>query len=63
MSSENNLPMFKLNAPVIALMTTGAFGRNIDKIFFEFKLVTVNLSLHMQQPTENPLNIKASLHS
>ena len=34
LSSENNLPM---------LMTTGAFSRNVGKLFSELKLVTDNL--------------------
>ena len=49
--------MFRLNAPVVirvkghrhqgALMTTGAFSRNIGKLFSELKLVTDNLlSIH-----------------
>jgi len=55
MNSENNLPTFQLNAPVVALMTTEAFSQNVAKIFSKFKLVTDNLSLHVQQPTEKPL--------
>ena len=71
LSSENNLPTFWLNAPVIirakvhhssrnhflpdnlrtsltlALMTTGAFNRNVGKLFSELKLVTDNLSLYL----------------
>ena len=55
LSSENNLPMFWLNAPVViraigkivmrlrALMTTGAFSWNVGKLFSELKLVTDNL--------------------
>ena len=51
-SSENNLSMFRLNAPVIirvevviifGLMMTGAFSRNVDKLFFKLKLVIDNL--------------------
>ena len=52
LSSENNL-MFRLNAPVVirakvvlfplALMTTGAFSRNIGKLFSKLKLVPDNL--------------------
>ena len=41
-SSENNLPMFRLNAP-FTLMTTGAFSRNVRKLFSKLKLVTNNL--------------------
>ena len=44
LSSENNLPMFWLNAPV-ALMTTGAFSQNVSKLFSELKLVADNLPL------------------
>jgi len=36
-------------------MTTGAFSRNVGKVISELKLVTDNLSLFMQQPTEKPL--------
>ena len=46
---ESNL-MFQLNAPVaapFALMTTGAFSRNIGKLFPELKLVTDNLPLRI----------------
>ena len=39
LSSGNNLLTFQLNA----LMTTGAFSRNIGKLFSELKLVTDNL--------------------
>ena len=48
LSSENNLPTFELNASVVfPLMTTGAFSRNVGKLFSELKLVTDNLSLHL----------------
>ena len=46
LSSENNLPTFRLNASVIltfALMTTEAFSRNVGKLFSELKLVPDNL--------------------
>ena len=48
LSSENNLPMFRLNAAVVtrasfALMMTGAFSRNASKLFSDLKLVTDNL--------------------
>ena len=36
--SENNLPTFQLNAPVVitfALITTGGFSRNVGKFFSE----------------------------
>ena len=39
-------------------MTTGAFSKNIGKLFSEFKLVTDNLSSFMQQPGEKPLKIE-----
>ena len=42
LSSENNLPTFRLNAPVI-LTTTGVFSQIIGKLFSELKLVTDNL--------------------
>ena len=44
--------MFRLNVPVIirvevviifGLMMTGAFSRNVDKLFFKLKLVIDNL--------------------
>ena len=38
--------MFRLNAPVFALMTTEAFSQNVGKLFSELKLVTDNLSIH-----------------
>ena len=38
-------------------MTTGAFSWNVGKLFPKLKLVTDNLSLFMQQPTEKPLKI------
>ena len=48
LSSENNLPTFRLNAPVVIrakgwLMMTAAFSRNVWKLFSELKLVTDNL--------------------
>ena len=45
LSSENNLLTFSLNAPVVtfALMTTGAFSRNVSKLLSELKLVPDNL--------------------
>ena len=42
---ENILPMFWLNAPVVIrskVITTGAFSRNIGKLFSELKLATDN---------------------
>ena len=45
--SENNLSTLRLNAPVFALMTTGAFSQNVGKLFTEIKLVTENLLLHL----------------
>ena len=42
LSSENNLPTFRLNAPVV-VRVKGAFSRNIGKLFSELKLVTDNL--------------------
>ena len=43
-------------------MTTGAFSRNVSKLFYELKLVTDNI-LSMQQPTEKPLkNISSIVH-
>ena len=43
-------------------MTTGAFSRNVSKLFYELKLVTDNI-LSMQQPTEKPLkNILSIVH-
>ena len=49
LSSENHLPMFQLNAPVvIALLVTGAFSRNIGKLFSKLKLVTDNLLFIMK---------------
>ena len=45
-SSENDLPTFRLNAPVVIrakLVTTGAFSPTVSKLFFELKLVTDNL--------------------
>ena len=45
LSSQNDLPRFCLNAPVvIALMTTGAFSQNVGYSFS-----------FMQEPTEKPL--------
>ena len=41
----------------VTLMTTGAFSQNVCKLFSELKLVTDNLSLFMQQPTEKPLKV------
>ena len=46
LSSENNLPMFQLNAPVFLFInpfTLMIFSRNIGKLFSELKLVTDNL--------------------
>ena len=45
LSSENNLPTFQLNAPVVirAEVTTGAFSQNVGKLFSELKSVTDNL--------------------
>ena len=53
LSSENNLPMFWLNAPVVIRLKgwwlmTGAFSWNIGKLFSELKLVTDNLSLYLR---------------
>ena len=46
LSSEKNLPMFRLNAPVVTfvLMMTGAF---VGKLFSEIKFVTDNLPLQL----------------
>ena len=58
LSSENNLPTFHPNAPVVirAKVTTGAFSQNVSKSFSELKLLIGNFSLfNMQQPTEKPL--------
>ena len=41
-------------------MTTGAFSRNVSKLFYELKLVTDNI-LSMQQPTEKPLKNISSI--
>jgi len=38
-------------------MMTAAFSQNVSKLFSELKLVTDNLSLFMQQPTEKPLKV------
>ena len=43
LSSENNLPVFQLNATVVIrakVMTTGAFSQNVGKLYFVLKLVT-----------------------
>ena len=42
LSSENNLPMFRLNAPVIIRVKV-AFNRNVGKLFSELKLEMDNL--------------------
>ena len=42
-SLENNLPTFRLNAPVIGLMMTGAFSQNVGRLFSKLNLVTDNL--------------------
>ena len=60
LSSENNLQMFQLNAPVVfrvKVMMTGGFSRNVSKLFSELKLVTDNLPSFMQWP------LKDSVHS
>jgi len=49
LSLENNLPTFRLNAPVTSVllpkvMTTGAFSRNVGKLFSELKMIADNLS-------------------
>ena len=52
--------MFQLNAPVVfraKVMMTGAFSRNVCKLFSELKLVTDNLFSFMQWP------LKDSVHS
>ena len=49
---------FQLNAPVIIRnVMTGAFSRNVGKLFFELKLVTDNASF-MQQPNWEATEIK-----
>ena len=40
LSSENNLPMFRLNAPVVI---REALSRNVGKLFSELKLVPDSL--------------------
>ena len=58
-SSENNLPTFRLNAPVVIRvkeLRTGAFSQNVSKLFSELKLVTDNLFV-LQKPTEKPLKV------
>ena len=42
LSSENNLPTFWLNAPVV-IRAKGAFSQNVSKLFSKLKLVTDNL--------------------
>ena len=54
-SSQNNLPTFRLNAPVIIrvkVMTTGAFSWNVGK------LLKITFSAFMQKPTEKPMKKK-----
>ena len=50
LSSENNLPTFRLNAPVMirAKVMTGAFSQNVGKLFSELKLVTDNLFIYAE---------------
>ena len=46
LSLNNNLPTFRLNAPVVitfAMMTTEALSWNVGKLFSKLKLVTDNL--------------------
>ena len=51
LSSEINLPIFRLNVPVVvrvtkkeALMTTRAFSQNVGKLFSDLKLLPDNLA-------------------
>ena len=50
LSLENNLLIFRLNAPVVitfTLMVTGAFSRNLSKLYSKLKLVTdINLFIY-----------------
>ena len=57
--------MFRLDAPYFCPDDTGAFSRNVSKLFSEFselKLVTDDLPL-MQKPTENPLKVQPRPHT
>ena len=51
-TSLSGLLTFQLNAPVVALMTTGAFSRNIGKLCSELKLVT---DIYRSEKLENML--------
>ena len=51
LSSENNLPTFRLNASVVikvkvSTFIAGAFSQNVGKLFSKLKLVTDNLSIY-----------------
>ena len=61
LSSENNLPTFQLNTPVVirAKVTTGAFSRNVGKLFSKLKLVPDNLLFILG---ETLLNLSIILH-
>ena len=52
--SENNIAIY--------LMATGAFSRNVGKLFSELMFVTDKFfSLFIQQPTEKPLKVVLSI--
>ena len=60
LSLENNLPMFLLNASVVTLMMTGAFSRNVGKLFSELKLVRDNF-IYAEANWEATENIRCTL--